>query len=186
MSVCDACVSLYLVVQTDRSRNQRSLWSGLLGCFPFLLFTCLETGSLLNLGFINSFGHVCLSPSRYCGEGHMLLYLDFPWLVGSKLKTVCFMKYIDYQLNHLSILLAFFFYYLILFFIYSLYILLTAPLPVTPSQILPPLLLLLTPLGISHLAVQISERLGASSPTEDRPGRPARRMYRMYRQQFLG
>jgi len=129
MSVCDACVSLYLVVQTDRSRNQRSLWSGLLGCFPFLLFTCLETGSLLNLGFINSFGHVCLSPSRYCGEGHMLLYLDFPWLVGSKLKTVCFMKYIDYQLNHLSILLAFFFYYLILFFIYSLYILLTAPPP---------------------------------------------------------
>jgi hypothetical protein len=67
---------------------------------------------------------------------------------------------------------------LIKYFTYSLYNLLTAPLPVTPPLILPspsP-----TPfsawVGIPHTqALQVSVRLGASFPTEASQGSPARK-----------
>ena len=74
----------------------------------------------------------------------------------------------------------------------SLYILLTAHLPVTPPTALPPPLST-APLGSwspslgipPKLALQVSARAGASTPTEARQGSPAR-TYSTYRQQLLG
>jgi hypothetical protein len=82
---------------------------------------------------------------------------------------------------------------LILFFAYSRYIPLTAPFPVTTSHNLSPIPLsfffeCVGPPGYPSLtlALQVSVRIGASSPTEARQGSPARRTYLTDRQQFWG
>jgi hypothetical protein len=85
------------------------------------------------------------------------------------------------------------FFFFVIYFTYSLYILLTALLPVTASQNPAPFPLPFSfewvevpPWVSATPALQVSSRQGTSFPIKARQDTPARRTYLTYRQQLLG